>query len=161
MKSWWNKVRRRLAVARQWRGPGDALSFLGVFCFAAAVPALLRLRLQRLEALLEPRRAAGPPNPLRAERALACVNSVLSAGRPLVRGGCLTRGLTRYYFLRRAGLPVSLCFGVGTVRGKFEGHCWLTKEGEPFLESRDPRQVFTTIYTMPSAGRAHPERAGV
>ena len=61
------------------------------------------------------------------------------AGHPLVRPGCLTRGVTLYYALRRAGDDVSLCFGVGEDGGQTAGHCWLDKAGRPLLERVDPR----------------------
>jgi hypothetical protein len=75
---------------------------------------------------------------------------VLSRGRALVPGGCTVRGLTLYYFLRRAGVAVNLCYGVALVQGRLVGHCWLERAGEPFLER--PRQLrFTPAYTFPAA----------
>ena len=74
-------------------------------------------------------------------------------GRPLVRPGCLTRGITGYYILRRAGLDVALCFGVGLVPGtEVAGHCWLVLDGEPVLETAEPRPVFTELVRLSSAG---------
>ncbi len=74
-------------------------------------------------------------------------------GRPLVRPGCLTRGITGYYILRRAGLDVALCFGVGLVPGtEVAGHCWLVLDGEPVLETADPRSVFTELVRLSSRG---------
>ena len=72
-------------------------------------------------------------------------------GKPFVKGGCLTRGITLYYFLRRAGVPVTLSFGIGTTDGETTAHCWLTKDGEPFLEKADPRPLFTVMYSMPNS----------
>jgi hypothetical protein len=77
------------------------------------------------------------------------VDAVLGRFGRLVSTSCLTRGLTRYYFLRRAGVPVTLCFGVGWPDGRFEAHCWLSRDGEPFLEARDPRPVFGETYRIP------------
>lgn len=124
--------------------------FLRVFLFAAAVPLLTRLKIARVAAILEPGgepRAVGPDL---VKRILSYVETAIRRGRPLVRGGCLTRGLTRYYFLRRAGLDVSLHFGMGRVgRGKqFQGHCWLVKDGEPYLERQDPRSLYVETYRV-------------
>jgi hypothetical protein len=71
-----------------------------------------------------------------------------------VRPGCLTRGLTHYFFLRRAGADVVLQYGIGTVEGRTEGHCWLVRDGVPYLESKDPREHFVETYRVPSARRA-------
>jgi hypothetical protein len=141
------------------RRPGDLLRLAWIFGFAVAVPLLMRLRLPRLEAVLEPRRAVAPPDSACVAKLLGDVELVLARGRPLVRGGCLTRGITRYYFLRRAGLAVELCFGIGTVDDALVGHCWLVKDDEPYLETDDPRPVFREIYRIPprpAAGRFPP-----
>ena len=143
------KMRRRLHVLRQLLNPSDVFLFFRILCFAAATPALLRLKLPRLEALLEPKTTPVILEPDRVQKIASTVDYALRAGRPLVRRSCLTRGLTLYYFLRRAGLEVMLCFGMGKVEGEFAGHCWLVKDGEPFLEKQDPRPLFTEIYAMP------------
>jgi hypothetical protein len=122
---------------------------LRILVFAVAVPLLLRLTLPRLARLLEPKARPAPVEPGRVQRIVNAVDIMLRVGTPLVRAGCLTRGLTLYYFLRRAGLDVTLCFGIGNPRGAFVGHCWLIKDGEPFLEARDPRPLFTPMYRMP------------
>jgi len=71
----------------------------------------------------------------------------------LVRPGCLTRGITGYYILRRAGLDVALCFGMGPVRDPGgAGHCWLVLNGEPVLEAVDPRPAFTELVRLSSRG---------
>jgi hypothetical protein len=31
----------------------------------------------------------------------------------------------------------------------FTGHCWLVKDGEPFLEVQDPRPLFTEMHRFP------------
>jgi len=111
---------------------------------------LLRLPLPRLEALLTPKRMPSSTQPARVPQIVRYVDGVLQLGRPWLRSGCLSRGLTLYYFLRNAGLDVALCFGVGTLHGECVGHCWLVKAGEPFLEARDPRPFFTAVYTFPA-----------
>jgi hypothetical protein len=121
-----------------------------------AVPALVRLKLSRLERVLEPRRPLSPPNEHTVRRTIELVESVLLLGRPLLRPSCLTRGVTLHYFLRRAGVDVRLCFGIGHPDGKeIAGHCWLEVDRRPFLERCDPRPVFVETYRIPSArGRA-------
>lgn len=130
--------------------------FLRVVSFSAAVPVLMRLKLPLLDRLLERRfasatAAGGDANG--PEEIVRCVDSALAVGAPLVRPGCLTRGLTLYYFLRRAGLEVTLCFGVRWRNGEIAGHCWLEKGGEPFLERGSPERYAVPIYSLPAPPR--------
>ena len=130
----------------------DVFLFLQVLFFAAAVPFLLRLKLSRLKALLEPRipwSASGD----RVEQIAEYVELAIREGRPLVRPGCLTRGVTRYYFFRRDGIDVSLCFGMGQVKEEFVGHCWLVKDGMPFMETQDPRPLYAEMYRISGTAR--------
>jgi hypothetical protein len=130
----------------------DVFLFFQVMCFAAIVPFLLRLKIWRLQTLLEPR-VARPADRDRVEQITEYVEKAIRKGRPLVRPGCLTRGVSRYYFLRRDGVDVSLCFGMGQIDGEFVGHCWLVKDGVPFMETRDPRPVYAEMYRI--SGTAH------
>jgi hypothetical protein len=68
-----------------------------------------------------------------------------------VRTGCLTRGVTLFWFLRRTGLDVELRFGleVDEHGASKDGHCWLALDGEPFLEKVDPRPRFAELYRLP------------
>ena len=132
----------------------NALLFLRIFAFATAVPYLLRLKLSRVAGLLElgGNSFTTHVHEDNVKKVAACVELVIARGRPIVRPGCLTRGLTRYYFLRRAGMNVTLCFGMGRVDSKFIGHCWLTRGGEPFLELEDPRPRYVEVYRISSEG---------
>lgn len=71
--------------------------------------------------------------------------------------GCLTRGVTLCYFLRRAGHDVNLRFGMARLAGGFEGHCWLVKGDLPFMEEPDPRPVYAPIVTVPEDPSAAPD----
>ncbi len=136
------------------RSISDVFLFCQVLFFAAAVPFLLRLKLSRVEALLEPKDPS-PAERDRVEQITEYVEMAMRQGRPLVRPGCLTRGVTRYYFFRREGMDVSLCFGMGQVDGEFVGHCWLVKDGVPFMETRDPRPLYSEMHRISgTAGRS-------
>jgi hypothetical protein len=126
--------------------------FLRMFIFAVAVPYLLRLKLPQVAAVLTPRRDSSPVDADRVNKIAAYVERAIRRGRPLVRPGCLTRGLTRYYFFRRAGMDVSLRFGMGKIDGTFVGHCWLVKDGEPFMEKEDPRPRYIEMYRISKEG---------
>lgn len=121
-----------------------AFLFIRIFLFAAAVPFLMRLKLARVAGLLEPHTAPQPVDPDHLKRIAAYVETAIRYGKPLVRSGCLTRGLTRYHFFRRAGLDVSLHFGMGRIgdEKEFVGHCWLVRDGQPYLEMVDPRPLY-------------------
>jgi hypothetical protein len=120
-----------------------------VLAFAAIVPLLMRLPMHRIAAVVEPRRAPDACSAARERVVITRVDRVLWAARGALKPTCLTRGLTRFYFLRRAGVPVALCFGVGEPDGRFAGHCWLVRDGEPFLERTDPRDTFTETVRIP------------
>ena len=134
------------------RSISDVFLFFQVLFFAAAVPFLLRLKLSRVKTLLEPRVLSSADRD-RVEQITKYVEMAIRAGRPLVRPGCLTRGITRYYFLRRNGLDVSLCFGMGQIKEEFVGHCWLVKDGVPYLETRDPRPLYAEMYRISRTAR--------
>ena len=78
------------------------------------------------------------------------IDGWLARSRPFVRAGCMIRGVTLYHFLRQWGAEVSLRFGVGSVNGAIAGHCWIVYDGEPLCERRDPREVFTETWVIPS-----------
>jgi Transglutaminase-like superfamily len=126
---------------------GDAWLLGRIILFALFLPFLLSRDLRSLARVIEPRRVPSPA-PAPTINKIARYADAVCASR-LVRGECLVRGLTRYYFLRRAGLPVRLIFGMGDINGRLEGHCWLVQEGRPFLESGNPERHFTRMLTFP------------
>jgi hypothetical protein len=140
----------RVRALGELRDGREALLFVRLGIFAAAVPTLMRLPLPRAAALLT--RPTRPPAPSageveRLERLMALAPRV---ARPIVRSGCLTRGVTLFWYLRRAGLDVELRFGLDPAEGDAtDGHCWLALDGEPFLEKRDPRPRFAELYRLP------------
>jgi Transglutaminase-like superfamily len=140
----------RLRAVSELRDPHEATLLLRVGAFAAAVPLMMRLPLPRLAALLgrSPRRM--PPAPEEVEQLERMIALAPRIAGPLVRPGCLTRGVTLFWFLRRAGLDVELRFGLDPRDGSStDGHCWLSLDGEPFLEKRDPRARFAELYRLP------------
>ncbi len=124
--------------------------FARVGAFAAAVPLLMRLPLPRVAGLLTHAPRRPPPSAAEVERLERLIALAPRVARPLVRPGCLTRGVTLFWYLRRAGLDVELRFGLEPAHDSdTDGHCWLALDGEPFLEKRDPRPRFTELYRLP------------
>jgi hypothetical protein len=120
-----------------------------VIAFAAIVPLLMRFPIERVGRWLEPARTPPTEPPLQAVHALvADIDGWLGRVTPPLRPTCVTRGLTRYRFLRRAGAKVALRFGIGPVNGNMEAHCWITYAGEPLGERDDPRGVFTEMWVI-------------
>lgn len=120
-----------------------------VLLFGLWVPVLVRRGPERMAAHLAPGPTSPPAADPQAAEALARrIDRWLRAAWPFVRRGCLTRGLVQYRFLREAGFNVSLRFGIGEVNGQFEGHCWLVRDGQPFLEKRDPRPIYTEMWRV-------------
>jgi Transglutaminase-like superfamily len=122
--------------------------------FTAVFPALVRLNPLQLESLLLAKGPLSKLTPDSVQRIPRYYDLILRLGNPFIRSGCLRRGITLYYFLTRAGLEVSLCFGTGSPEGRFAGHCWLVRDGAPFLEKTDPRPTFTEMFRIPGAAGA-------
>ena len=82
-------------------------------------------------------------------RAIADALTAFGAGRPL--GICLRRSLTRYHFLRRAGLPVTVVFGARRLGDGIGGHAWLVLDGQPYHELPQHYQNYAVMFTYPAA----------
>ncbi len=149
MKNYCAKIARRLAILPRFRSLSDVLLFSHIVLFAATVPQL-HLPLPRLMALLRPRTAPPVFRPARIQHITDYVDTAIQAGSPLIENRCYIRGLTLYYFLSRAGLDVELCFGVGSQDAGHPRHCWLVRDGKPYLEAEDPQAIYTPIYYFPA-----------
>jgi hypothetical protein len=142
----------RARALGELRGMREVLLFAYMGAFASSVPLLMRLPLPRLRALLTRPPARRRPSPAAVQRLEALVALAPRVGHPVVRPGCLTRGVTLFWFLRRAGVDVELCFGLGPADvDSPDGHCWLVRDGRPFMEQADPRWRFAEIFRMPAA----------
>jgi Transglutaminase-like superfamily len=126
--------------------------FLRICAFASIVPYLLRLKITTVAKIIEPGEDRPAAADDRANRITKYIEIAMRHGKPAVRPGCLTRGTTRYYFLRRAGVDVTLCFGMGRRDQGFIGHCWLVKDREPYLEIEDPRLWYAEMYRISRNG---------
>lgn len=147
-------LRSRLGGLRELRSAREVLLFVYLTIFAAAVPLLLRLPLPRLSALLTRPPRCPPASTVAVERIERMIELAPRVGRPFVRRGCLTRGVTLFWFLRRAGHPVELRFGIDLEsRDATNAHCWLALDGEPYLEKVDPRPRFVELYRFPLEAR--------
>ena len=118
--------------------------------FARGLPATLKSPLPVAMQRITP----SPHSPGESEdavRDLADLTALLDLRSSL--GLCLRRSLTRYHFLRRAGVPVVVRFGAKFVDGKpdreITGHAWLTLDGNPYHEADENWRGFTVMITWP------------
>lgn len=85
-------------------------------------------------------------------RKTADLATLLDRSSPL--GLCLRRSLTRYYFLRKARMPVEINFGARFLNGKpdreLTGHAWITLNGVPYYEADENWKDFTVMLTYPA-----------
>ena len=132
------------------------LVLLRLMAVALTAPLLMRAGLPRVQRWLEPAPVGKPPGlpdmgPT-VDQMARWVDGLMRRGRPVVRPGCVTRGVTLYDTLRRSGIDVSLCFGVGTLDGEMAGHCWLDLDGRALVERVDPRSIYTEVVRISRAG---------
>ena len=131
-------ISRRRALFREMR------------VFIRNLPAVLKAPLP--DALRQITRAADSIGETeRNVRNLADLAALLDRQSPL--GLCLRRSLTRYHFLRRAGVPVVVRYGAKFVDGKpdreITGHAWLTLRGAPYYEDGENWRGFTVMLSFP------------
>ncbi len=84
------------------------------------------------------------------QKTVAIVDAVARLDRRSPFGLCLRRSLLRYYYLRRAGVPLGITFAV-RFRQPHEGegiagHAWNTLDGQPWHEREEDYRGFTVIY---------------
>ncbi|HEX3874954.1 MAG TPA: lasso peptide biosynthesis B2 protein [Solirubrobacteraceae bacterium] len=145
-----SRLPRRVQAVGELQGPGEVVLFARISAFAACVPLLVRLPLPVLAAVIGRAPGDGSRSGVdRVDRLPELIGLAHRAFRPVVGSGCLTRGVTLLWFLRRRGVAVELCFGVDPAAEPADGHCWLVRDGEPFLEPADPRARFTETYRLP------------
>lgn len=123
----------------------------GAVVLALLTPLLTRLSPNRLRRVLQLLAETGRRRAARREVVLPRVERSLAIAARLRTQTCLSRGVTRYVLLRRAGFPVDLVFGVGPHENVFAGHCWLELEREPYLEAEDPRGLFPEVFRVSGA----------
>lgn len=123
--------------------------------FMATLPAALKKPLPEAMAQLTP---AGQPTGLSTEqvRRLADVTALLERGSPL--GLCLRRSLLRYHYLRRAGVPLVVCFGARLAAGEgarhVAGHAWTTLDNQPYYEKDENWRNFVVMFRWPEPSGA-------
>lgn len=125
-----------------------------MLAFRLAVPLLARLpptTLSRVLPLISRPGRRARRSPAHVAEIVGRVERALALRTPLAPATCLTRGFSRFFFLRRAGIDVALAFGVGRTDAAYTGHCWLELDGAPILERSDPRPAFVEFFRIPES----------
>jgi hypothetical protein len=140
------------------RDPQQRALFRETQAFIRALPERLQeplpIAIMRLNGNMPAERPS--PQTEKTTRNLADLAVLLHRRSPL--GICLRRSLTRYYFLRRAGLPLQVHFGARFLDGKpdreITGHAWLTLDDQPYHEPGKNWRGFTVMLSFPSNKKA-------
>ncbi len=150
---------------RTWRGVQALLTLAGAYAdpdLRPLIPAIRQLAaglparhdaLPLPEFLAELTPAAADLTALDHDRLRGLVDALARSDRRHPFGLCLRRSLLRYHFLRRAGLPLGITFGV-RIRQPHEppglaGHAWNTLGGRPWRENEEDYRGFTVLYVWP------------
>lgn len=153
-KRLWRGLAALLTLARAWLAPDLRPLIPAIRQTAAGLPARHNaLPLPELLAELTP--PAADLAPLDPERVRDLVDALARIDRNHPFGLCLRRSLLRYHFLRRAGLPLGVTFGV-RIRQEHEppgiaGHAWNTLDGRPWCERDEDYRGFAVLYVWPPA----------
>ena len=138
----------RLRALRRLRTAGEVIALLRVLAVAPFFPALMRLPLPLVSRAMVSRRWRLTCN-VEPERLAEVVETAQLLAHPIVRRGCLTRGLSLFWLLDADRAELRLCFGIGGPGDDYYGHCWLERGGEPYLEKIDPRERFPQQLSLP------------
>jgi len=66
----------------------------------------------------------------------------------VIRKNCLKKNLLYYYFLVTSGITgLDLHIGVRKPGQDLDGHCWLTRDGEVYLDTERKISQYKIIYT--------------
>lgn len=94
--------------------------------------------------VMNPDPSAEAPSMQRAFEIARAVS--IAARRGFFRATCLRRSLLVWWWLRRQGIPSSLCFGVRTSAGKLEAHSWVEYNGTVLDDSADVRNQYRPLH---------------
>lgn len=121
--------------------------------FTGKLPGLLHLPLKETmyDLTTLPEQTLSDPHSEAIVRNLA--DFAVLINRQTSLGFCLQRSLTRYYFLRREGLPVVVHFGARHADKDrpllLAGHAWLALEGDPYYEEGEHWRGYVVMLSFP------------
>ncbi len=104
------------------------------------------LQLPKLLHLLRSSTLAASENLLGIQQVSYYTDRLLKLFPYNAKGNCLPRSLILFVFAPRYGYRVKFHCGVRKCDAGLDGHAWLTRNGEPFLESH--RQIMGMVKTF-------------
>jgi hypothetical protein len=110
-------------------------------------------RAQRI-ASVRLRRAGGGDRDAIAAHLARTIDTLLGLDLFVFRRSCWKRAMVLHRFLALNGIDSRINFGVlkQTAGGSLEGHAWLERDGQPFLEDDPGSYVVTFSLPHPPAG---------
>jgi hypothetical protein len=145
--------------------------FIGIFLFSTILPLLLKLlSVNSLMNLITPKKIKHYKEMSIEDlkgKLVRYTDYILALNFLIYKQKCLKRSIVLYHFLRKAGLNVSICFGVKfnkdvsgtTSKERLEGHAWLEYNGEIYLErDKEMTGAYKITYRYPdeNKGSARP-----
>lgn len=125
-----------------------------MLAFTSSLGSRFQMPLQTTMAELSVEGPGDRPDAKWESAVLNLADLAVSLRREPTLGICLQRSLTRYYFLRRVGLPVQVHFGIQTTKRpdakRIVGHAWLTLDGEDYWEDGGQARDFTIMLSFPA-----------
>ena len=118
------------------------------------LPVLQRvLSLHNLLKLLQPGGAGKPAcrgtSKLDMNRIVSLTDGLLWRKFWVFKPVCLRRSFVLFRYLRQAGYPVSVCFGIENPDTGFSGHSWLEMDGTVIAERDENYRRFKVTYRFP------------
>lgn len=142
--------------------PEDVLLFVRICSLVTVLPLLVKfLSIPRLMKIITPARQVSAikcDNDGTRDKIEKYTDYILGRNYWMFKQTCLKRSLILYYFLRKYGMNVSICFGVkykkeisGSMKEKqMDGHAWLLYRGDIYLEKNiQIAKTYTLTYCYP------------
>lgn len=154
----------RMKLVRKFRhnfnSPHEILLFVRIFFIITVLPLLVRfMALPRLmDFLFRSAKGGGIGNRDNyVSTAVKFTDYLLGMNFWIYRKTCLKRTLVLYHFLCPVFQELSICFGVrpredvfGDIRRGLDGHSWLVRDGEVFMEENpDLAKKYVITYRFP------------
>lgn len=151
-------------IQSNFRSPEEVMLFVQIFLLATILPLLVKyLTVPHLMKVLTPHNIKldrkCPLDEVK-DRIEKYTLYILSRNIWIYNNICLKRSLIFYHFLRKYGVPVTICFGVrykketshNPMEKKMEGHAWLLSKGRIFLEKNpDETKTYKLTYAYPES----------
>jgi len=140
----------------------EILMFIHLFFLVTILPLLIRLlTIPQLMKILTPqhgevKNARNLHD--RRDTVVKYADYILSLNFWMYKNTCLKRSLVLYYFFRKLGMDVYICFGVKHKKDlteretgkRLEGHAWLSHNGDFFLEKNpEETKTYAVTYCFP------------